>query len=137
MLRALLEQNAAFSGIITRAVRKGDNAPDYILLEDINNSSDNAIIGIKNQQGNGVSPCLSGFEETGVQILKRCLDSESLWIAIDEIGFLENEAVNFQKTIRTCLDFKRVIAVLRKDSTPFLDELSARQDAFLVDLGEM
>lgn len=134
LLRMILEHNNDHSGIITRAIRGSDNVPECVLLEDIRNPSVNTVIGVKNQQGNGVVPCLNGFEVTGVNVLKQCISDKSTWIVIDEIGFLENEAINYQEIIRSCLKTKRVLAVLRKGSAPFIDELRARQDAFLIDL---
>jgi nucleoside-triphosphatase THEP1 len=133
-LKFILGHDIDYSGIITRAIRTCRNVPEYILLEDIRNPSVNAIIGVKNQQGNGVLPELKGFEDTGVKILRQCLENKSDWVVIDEIGFLESNAPVYQEALRACLESKRVIAVLRKDSRPFLDELKSRQDVFLIDL---
>lgn len=134
LLAAILEEDIDYGGIITRAIRKGQNMPDHILLEDINDSSINAIIGIKNQQCNAMIPCNKGFEETGLNILNAYLNSKKSWIVIDEIGFLESNSPLFQDAIRTCLQGKKLIAVLRKGNTSFLEELYEWPYALLIDL---
>jgi len=133
-VKFILGQDIDCSGIITRAIRSSGNVPDYILLEDLNNPSVNAVIGVKDLQAGCVMPCLTGFEDTGVEILRQCIKNKSSWVVIDEIGFLESNAPGYQEEILSCLENKRVVAVLRKDSRPFLDGLKSRQDAFLIDL---
>lgn len=70
----------------------------------------------------------------GAAILKRCINSESEWITVDEIGFLEEKCVSFQKRIRDLFEQKHVAAVVRKQDLPFLNELRCREDVFLIDL---
>ena len=70
----------------------------------------------------------------GAAILKRCINSESEWITVDEIGFLEEKCASFQKRIRDLFEQKHVAAVVRKQDLPFLNELRCREDVFLIDL---
>ena len=72
----------------------------------------------------------------GVPILHRCLQSESPWIRIDEIGFLEETCEPFKDAIRDLFAHKQVAAVLRKQDLPFLNELRSRADVFVVDLDQ-
>lgn len=53
---------------------------------------------------------------------------------LDELGYLENSCPEFRQAVEALLDAKRVLAVVRKQDTPFLNALRARQDAFVVDL---
>lgn len=137
LFRALLEHKQSYGGLITYAVRDEAGIPEYIVLQDICDASVHVIVGVKNPQGTGVAPCSEGFETTGAQILDRCLESTDEWVVIDEIGFLESSAFIFCGRIRECLQEKKVIAVLRKRSTPFIEELRRRTDAYLVDLDEV
>lgn len=70
----------------------------------------------------------------GVPILQRCMQSESGWVSIDEIGFLEETCEPIKNAIRDLFDHKRVVAVVRKQDLPFLNELRQRPDVFLIDL---
>jgi molybdenum cofactor cytidylyltransferase len=72
----------------------------------------------------------------GIPALNRCMQSKSEWISIDEIGFLEESCEPFKAAIRDLFDHKRVIAVVRKQDLPFLNELRSRPDAFVVDLDQ-
>ena len=72
----------------------------------------------------------------GIPVLRRCLQSESDWISIDEIGFLEENCEPFKDAIRDLFDHKQVLAVVRKQDLPFLNELRNRPDVFLLDLDQ-
>ena len=78
--------------------------------------------------------CGDGMEKFGVSVLNRCIQSESEWVLVDEIGFLEENCAPFQNTVRELFLHKRVAAVVRKQDLPFLNELQNREDVFLVDL---
>ena len=53
---------------------------------------------------------------------------------LDELGYLENSCPEFRQAVEALLDAKRVLAIVRKQDTPFLTALCARQDAFGVEL---
>ena len=72
----------------------------------------------------------------GIPILNRCKQSKSEWVSIDEIGFLEETCEPFKTAIRDLFPCKRVLAVVRKQDLPFLNELRSRPDVFLVDLDQ-
>lgn len=48
----------------------------------------------------------------------------------------ENSCPEFRQAVEALLDAKRVLAIVRKQDTPFLTALCARQDAFVVDLDD-
>ena len=72
----------------------------------------------------------------GIPVLNRCIQSKSEWISIDEIGFLEENCEPFKDAIRDLFDHKQVVAVVRKQDLPFLNELRLRPDAFVLDLDQ-
>ena len=109
--------------------------------------------------GNKMRPCAEGFLTLGIPALGRCAESDSEFVSLDEIGYLESQYNNSDKPFtsnpRTCLKqeesqcteiyreeirklmaCKRLLAVVRKQSLPFLEELSHRGDVFLLDLDQ-
>ncbi len=86
--------------------------------------------------GNQMVPLQDGFTSLGVPALKRCMASDSPWITIDEIGYLEARSEVYHDALRQLLEKKQVAAVIRKQNLPFLQELCAREDAFVVDLDQ-
>ncbi len=80
---------------------------------------------------NKMRPMEEGFL-SGIRALERLARSESSWVGIDEVGYLETEG--YQNAFLRLLEQKRVLAVVRKQDTPFLSGLLARKDAFVVDL---
>ena len=75
-----------------------------------------------------------GFATLGVSALARCIASDSPWITMDEIGYLEAQSDVYHTALRHLLEQKQVAAVIRKQPLPFLQELLRRDDAFVVDL---
>ncbi len=115
--------------------------------------------------GNKMRPCAEGFLTLGIPALGRCAESDSEFVSLDEIGYLESQfysknqcnyydkpfAVNpgtfleqedtqcteiYREEIRKLMACKRLLAVVRKQSLPFLEELSHRGDVFLLDLDQ-
>lgn len=78
-----------------------------------------------------------GFSALGCPSLFRMAETDGEWVSIDELGFLESNEQSFQDAVRMVFEKKRVLAVLRKQSLPFLNELKERDDVFLVDLDEL
>ena len=76
------------------------------------------------------------LETFGVRALRNCMESESPWVSIDEIGFLEEQCPGYQAAVRALFTQKRVAAVVRKQDLPFLMELRNRSDVFVVDLDQ-
>lgn len=75
-----------------------------------------------------------GFHTLGITALQQCADTDSTWISIDEIGYLETECPDYCNAIRRLMDQKRLAAAVRRQSLPFLEELCGQEDVFLVDL---
>ena len=85
---------------------------------------------------NRMRPVADGFLLLGVPALHRMEAGESEWAVLDELGYLENSCPEFRQAVEALLDAKRVLAIVRKQDTPFLTALCARQDAFVVDLDD-
>ena len=77
-----------------------------------------------------------GFATLGVPVLTRCMESDSPWITIDEIGYLEAQSEIYHDCLRQLLEKKQVAAVIRKQDLRFLQELCSRSDSFVVDLDD-
>lgn len=88
----------------------------------------------KGNQGNRMRPCPEGFQALGMASLQRCAETDSEWVSIDEIGYLETGYPEYCDGIRKLMARKRLIAVVRKQSLPFLEEMCHRDDVFLLDL---
>ena len=75
-----------------------------------------------------------GFYALGIPAVRRCADSGSEWVSIDEIGYLESGCEEYCDAIRRLMTCKRLAAVVRKQNTPFIREITRREDVFVVDL---
>lgn len=83
-----------------------------------------------------MEPVREGFLTLGMGILHKAMQSESPFVIMDEIGYLESHCEAFLDTLRNVLEKKRMIAVIRKQELPFLEELRNRKDSFVIDLDE-
>ncbi len=127
-----------FPGFTTRVVPR-----DHVELTD-NLTGEAVTIGsyqppvagqsVSQTPGNQMTPDLSGFLGPGAASVTRAIDSPAQWAVIDELGYLESSCPEFCDAVFRLFDRKRVIAVLRSQSTPFLDALRARDDVFVYDL---
>ena len=79
-------------------------------------------------------PCLQAIEGPGVDALRRCAGAAGEWAALDEVGYLESGCAAYADALRQLLQEKRVMAVVRKQALPLLEELRSQPDAFCVDL---
>lgn len=75
-----------------------------------------------------------GFATLGITALKNALQSESEWISIDEIGYLESLCTDYLNMITQAMKTKHIIAVVRKQNLPHLKKMQERDDVFLIDL---
>jgi len=134
ILSEILKNEEFIGGIITYTVRDEKIPPQFVVLKDINDSSVNGNIAVRNEMCNGLISQTNTFNILGVSILNKYLHSTKNIIVIDEIGFLENDAILYQNEILKCFKEKSVIAVIRKENTPFISKLLERKDVFLFDI---
>ena len=129
----LKEMGEPLPGITTYAVPGKE-----VLLKDNENGKEMKIgVFDPEMNGNPMRPVTEGFLKLGCPALDRMSESEGEWVSIDELGFLESKELAFQEAVRNIFDKKKVLAVLRKQDIPFLNELRNREDVYLVDLDGM
>lgn len=104
----------------------------YVMLRE-NGTQDERKIG---EFSDRMYPVQEGFLKLGVPALERAMESDSEWVSIDELGFLEANCELFKTTVTRLFDCKRVLAILRKQEIPFLEEIKQREDVFVVDIEE-
>ena len=61
-------------------------------------------------------------------------EAEGEYVTLDEIGYPESGCPEYREEIRKLMVCKRLLAVVGKQSLPFLEEICRREDVFLVDL---
>ena len=119
-------------GIATRAI-----PGQCVLLED-HATGESAVIGRYNgairSVGNQMEMVEEGLTGLGISALQRLCAAESEWVSLDEIGYLESGCPAYQTALEELLERKSVLAVLRKQDTPLIERLKAREDVFLYDL---
>ena len=76
------------------------------------------------------------FEKQAVSLVHKLMDSAGEWAFVDEIGYLECGSPAYMDAIRALFDRKRVIAAVRLQDIPFLQEIRKREDGFCVNLDE-
>lgn len=127
-------------GITTHAIPQTE-----VLLRD-NMTGETAVIGrfsssTSSEAGAGhqMLPVETGFLTLGMNVLKKfsaSLPYDSSWVTFDELGYLENSCPAFQREVIAVFNHHPVLAVIRKQSTPFLNSIRNRKDVFLYDLDE-
>lgn len=85
---------------------------------------------------NKMQPVSRGLQTLGVDALGRCLQQPGSWVRVDEIGYLELTCPEYCQALRQLFEEKQVLAAVRKQDAPFLNELLHRQDVFVVDLDD-
>ena len=83
---------------------------------------------------NKMQPVSRGMQALGVDALRRCLQQPGSWVRVDEIGYLELTCPEYCQALRQLFEEKKVLAAVRKQDAPFLNELLHRRDVFVVDL---
>ena len=110
-----------------------------VYLQD-NLSGETVLAGVFDEKlpgpGNQMVLVQDAFTSVGVPVLERCMESDSPWIAIDEIGYLEAQCVPYHEALHKLLEKKQTAMAVRKQDLPFLNELCGREDVFLVDLDD-
>lgn len=110
--------------------------------------------------GGCMKPVMAGLETLGQEILSGCLEGKGAaslsmpggeealggppaerelwdsWVMLDELGYLESGCEVFCRAVEALFKKKRVLAVVRKLPTAFLDRLRSRKDVYLYDLDD-
>lgn len=83
---------------------------------------------------NRMKPVPDGFDVYGVSVLDNLINSDSEWVTIDEIGYLEGTSPLYLRKLEELFNRKRVLAVLRKQKIKHINDIIKREDAFMIDL---
>lgn len=134
VLKEILKDEENYGGIVTYVIRDDGIPPKYVMLRDINDVDKRGIIARRNNTSTGLNPNIDTFENLGTSILDEYVNSKAGLIVIDEVGFLENAAMEYQKKILQAMDKKKTILALRKEKTLFIEKIISRKDVYLVDL---
>lgn len=128
LLKRLLDElNLEYSGYTSSAIEE-DKAIIGFKMNAMDEQNESFTIGIKDTPFT-CQPVTEAFEKKGTNLLKRSLEKTKSVIILDELGFLESEAHNFQKAVFDCFDSPQlVIGILKGRNTPFLMAIRARED---------
>ena len=137
ILRGLIKRRGLdCAGFETRPFYIGDERRGFTLhgRVDMPPYENDCIVCVRVGERRSV-PVLPVFEENGVDILKRSLESESPWLLMDELGRLERDAARFCAQVLACLDSdKRVLGVLQACDAPLVCAVRAREDVSVIEV---
>ncbi|HJJ31020.1 MAG TPA: hypothetical protein O0X97_02080 [Methanocorpusculum sp.] len=110
---------------------KADGSSDVMLYPAEKTPEEGYIAAHRSTAGKTVFPEI--FNAFGPLFLKRPAEL----ILMDELGYMESSAAEFQKAVFETLDGKTpVLGVIRNKSTPFLDTVRKRDDIILITVTE-
>ena len=118
------------------------DTPEVVIKSNLIDDGKEYVIGrprtltpVPPKNGNNMTIVEDGFINCACPaIMKHLMTSDDSVFVIDELGYLESSCGEFQEHIRTLLDNSRVLAVIRKQSTEFLDSIKSRSDVLLIDI---
>lgn len=118
------------------------DTPEVVIKSNLIDDGKEYVIGrprtltpVPPKNGNNMTIVEDGFINCACPaIMKHLMTSADSVFVIDELGYLESSCGEFQEHIRTLLDNSRVLAVIRKQSTEFLDSIKSRSDVLLIDI---
>lgn len=118
------------------------DTPEVVIKSNLIDDGKEYVIGrprtltpVPPKNGNNMTIVEDGFINCACPaIMKHLMTSADSVFVIDELGYLESSCGEFQEHIRTLLDNSRVLSVIRKQSTEFLDSIKSRADVLLVDI---
>ena len=123
---------ADMPGIISYAIPH-----ECVMLRDFSSGRECKIgeyDGANGLTANAMKPVREGFLSFAVPVAESLINSSSQWVFVDEIGYLETGVEEYKESLRKLFDLKRVVAVVRKQDTCFINEILCRDDVFVVDL---
>lgn len=130
LLEELID-GASVPGVVSEVERGADGLPARVWLRE-RGGGRRCLIGVRDT--GAMRPCKEAFDAGGAALLHAVRHAPGAWAAVDEIGFLEACSPSYLAELRMLFEQKRVLAAVRKDGTPFLQELFARSDCFVLDL---
>lgn len=139
-----LEENMDMSDFfnLNYLLSRRTDTPEVVIKSNLIDDGKEYVIGrprtltpVPPKNGNNMTIVEDGFINCACPaIMKHLMTSADSVFVIDELGYLESSCGEFQEHIRTLLDNSRVLAVIRKQSTEFLDSIKSRSDVLLIDI---
>lgn len=133
--KILDDLNIKYSGYRTKPYYIKDLNKGFYMEGYIKSTNNFSPISIKFENKKPI-PILETFEVLGCEILRESInDLNSKLILMDEIGVLEDKALNFKKEIiRSIESQKIVLGVIKKKDNEFLNFLKERKDIVVFDI---
>ena len=123
-------------------ISRRTDTPEVVIKSNLIDDGKEYVIGrprtltpVSPKKGNNMTIVEDGFINCACPAIKKHLmtSADSIFV-IDELGYLESSCIPFQENIKNLLDNSRVLAVIRKQSTEFLDSIKSRSDVLLIDI---
>lgn len=123
-------------------ISRRTDTPEVVIKSNLIDDGKEYVIGrprtltpVSPKKGNNMTIVEDGFINCAcLAIKKHLMTSADNVFVIDELGYLESSCIPFQENIKNLLDNSRVLAVVRKQSTEFLDSIKSRSDVLLIDI---
>ena len=152
-MKMLKQQTKLFINIIQKIIinlsdffnyllSRRTDTPEVVIKSNLIDDGKEYVIGrprtltpVSPKKGNNMTSVEDGFINCACPaIMKHLMTSADSVFVIDELGYLESSCIPFQENIKSLLDNSRVLAVIRKQSTEFLDSIKSRSDVLLIDI---
>lgn len=126
-------------------ISRRTDTPEVVIKSNLIDDGKEYVIGrprtltpVPPKKGNNMTIVEDGFINCACPAIKKHLmtSADSVFV-IDELGYLESSCIPFQENIKSLLDNSRVLAVIRKQSTEFLDSIKSRADVLLIDIDNL
>lgn len=123
-------------------ISRRTDTPEVVIKSNLIDDGKEYVIGrprtltpVSPKKGNNMTIVEDGFINCACPAIKKHLmtSADSIFV-IDELGYLESSCIPFQENIKSLLDNSRVLSVIRKQSTEFLDSIKSRSDVLLIDI---
>lgn len=123
-------------------ISRRTDTPEVVIKSNLIDDGKEYVIGrprtltpVSPKKGNNMTIVEDGFINCACPAIKKHLmtSADSVFV-IDELGYLESSCIPFQENIKSLLDNSRVLSVIRKQSTEFLDSIKSRSDVLLIDI---
>lgn len=123
-------------------ISRRTDTPEVVIKSNLIDDGKEYVIGrprtltpVSPKKGNNMTSVEDGFINCACPAIKKHLmtSADSVFV-IDELGYLESSCIPFQESIKSLLDNSRVLSVIRKQSTEFLDSIKSRSDVLLIDI---
>ena len=118
------------------------DTPQVVIKSNLVSDNKEFVIGVPRtsginpeSKGNNMAIIEDGFINCAIPAIESHLNTapEKLFV-IDELGYLESSCVPFQQAVEKLLDNSHVMAVIRKQSTEFLNRICNRDDVVVIDI---